>query len=135
TGPADPPRHPEQAQLWGLGRVVGAEYPQRWGGLVDLPDTLDERALDLLTALLAAPDGEDEVAVRATGTLARRLVRADTNTTAPASEYVLARPHGTVLITGGTCTLGAHVARWLARSGAGHLLLTSRSALADQGAA
>ncbi|MFG2232648.1 type I polyketide synthase [Streptomyces sp. NPDC048723] len=137
TGPADPPRHPAQAQLWGLGRVVGAESPQRWGGLVDLPETLDERALDHLTALLADSDsdGEDEVAVRATGTLARRLVRADTNTTAPTPEYALAHPHGTVLITGGTGTLGAHVARWLARSGAAHLVLTSRSGLAAQGAA
>ncbi|MEU2834745.1 type I polyketide synthase, partial [Streptomyces lavendulae] len=134
TGPADPPRHPAQAQLWGLGRVVGAESPQRWGGLVDLPETLDERALDHLTALLADSDGEDEIAVRATGTLARRLVRADTNTTAPTPEYALAHPHGTVLITGGTGTLGAHVARWLARSGAAHLVLTSRSGLAAQGA-
>ncbi|OPF72269.1 hypothetical protein VT50_0231640, partial [Streptomyces antioxidans] len=31
---------PVQAMMWGLGRVVGAEYPQRWGGLVDLPETL-----------------------------------------------------------------------------------------------
>ncbi|MFE2149381.1 type I polyketide synthase [Streptomyces lavendulae] len=138
TGPADPPRRPEQAQLWGLGRVVGAESPQRWGGLVDLPETLDERTLEHLTALLADPDGEEEVAVRATGTLARRLVRADTDTTAPtttpAPDHVLARPHGTVLITGGTGTLGAHVARWLARSGAAHLVLTSRSGPAAPGA-
>ncbi|MGO4461027.1 type I polyketide synthase, partial [Streptomyces sp. M-16] len=134
TGPADPPRHPEQAQLWGLGRVVGAESPQRWGGLVDLPETLDERTLEHLTALLADPDGEDEIAVRATGTLARRLVRADTDTTDPTPDPVLARPHGTVLITGGTGTLGAHVARWLARSGAQHLVLTSRSGPAAPGA-
>ncbi|MFF7077670.1 type I polyketide synthase, partial [Streptomyces lavendulae] len=139
TGPADPPRRPEQAQLWGLGRVVGAESPQRWGGLVDLPETLDERTLEHLTALLADPDGEEEIAVRATGTLARRLVRADTDTTAPTTaatpDHVLARPHGTVLITGGTGTLGAHVARWLARSGAAHLVLTSRSGPAAPGAA
>ncbi|MFD8985390.1 SDR family NAD(P)-dependent oxidoreductase, partial [Streptomyces sp. NPDC059564] len=135
TGPADPPRHPEQAQLWGLGRVVGAESPQRWGGLVDLPETLDGRALDHLTALLADAGAEDEIAVRATGTLARRLVRADTHTTAPTPDYALAHPHGTVLITGGTGTLGAHVARWLARSGAAHLVLTSRSGLAAEGAA
>ncbi|MFF2196856.1 acyltransferase domain-containing protein, partial [Streptomyces sp. NPDC058157] len=83
TGPADPPRHPAQAQLWGLGRVTGAEYPQRWGGLVDLPETLDARTLDLLTGLLAEPGGEDEVAVRATGLLARRLVRATADPAAP----------------------------------------------------
>ncbi|MEU8437117.1 type I polyketide synthase, partial [Streptomyces sp. NPDC029216] len=135
TGPADPPRHPAQAQIWGLGRVTGAEYPQRWGGLVDLPETLDARALDLLTGLLADPGGEDELAVRATGTLARRLVRAPADPAAPAGEHTLARPHGTVLVTGGTGTLGAHVARWLARSGAAHLVLTSRSGPDAEGAA
>ncbi|WP_346168625.1 SDR family NAD(P)-dependent oxidoreductase, partial [Streptomyces javensis] len=35
-------------------------------------------------------------------------------------------PSGTVLVTGGTGALGAHVARWLARAGAEHLLLLSR---------
>ncbi|WP_157880506.1 beta-ketoacyl reductase, partial [Streptomyces katrae] len=135
TGPADPLRHPAQAQVWGLGRVAGAEYPQRWGGLVDLPETLDTRALDLLTGLLADPGGEDELAVRATGTLARRLVRATAEPAAPTGEYTLARPHGTVLVTGGTGTLGAHVARWLARSGAVHLVLTSRSGPTAEGAA
>ncbi|MEV0375941.1 beta-ketoacyl synthase N-terminal-like domain-containing protein, partial [Streptomyces sp. NPDC050636] len=28
---------PVQAQVWGLGRVVGLEHPDRWGGLIDLP--------------------------------------------------------------------------------------------------
>ncbi|MFH7597386.1 SDR family NAD(P)-dependent oxidoreductase, partial [Streptomyces racemochromogenes] len=135
TGPADPLRHPAQAQIWGLGRVAGAEYPQRWGGLVDLPEALDARTLELLTGLLADPAGEDELAVRATGTLARRLVRAPAGQAAPTGEHTLARPHGTVLITGGTGTLGAHVARWLARSGAAHLLLTSRSGPDAEGAA
>ncbi|MFE1793444.1 SDR family NAD(P)-dependent oxidoreductase, partial [Streptomyces sp. NPDC059525] len=135
TSPADPLRHPAQAQVWGLGRVAGAEYPQRWGGLVDLPETLDTRTLDLLTGLLADPGGEDELAVRATGTLARRLVRATAEPAAPTGEYTLARPHGTVLVTGGTGTLGAHVARWLARSGAVHLVLTSRSGPTAEGAA
>ena len=37
------------------------------------------------------------------------------------------RPHGTVLITGGTGALGGHVARWLAANGAERLVLTSRS--------
>ncbi|MEU8774109.1 type I polyketide synthase [Streptomyces sp. NPDC048606] len=134
TGPADPVRHPAQAQLWGLGRVAGAEHPQRWGGLVDLPEHLDTRALDLLTALLADPDGEDELAVRATGTLARRLVRAEPNTKAPTGEHPLAHPHGTILITGGTGTLGAHVARRLAHSGATRLVLAGRSGPAADGA-
>ncbi|GAA3355070.1 hypothetical protein GCM10017744_016150 [Streptomyces antimycoticus] len=40
-----------------------------------------------------------------------------------------------MLITGGTGGLGAQIARWLARSGAEHLVLTSRRGLAAPGAA
>ncbi|MFB7266926.1 SDR family NAD(P)-dependent oxidoreductase, partial [Streptomyces nojiriensis] len=34
-----------QAQTWGLGRVAALEVPGRWGGLVDLPEVWDERAM------------------------------------------------------------------------------------------
>ncbi|WTY78000.1 SDR family NAD(P)-dependent oxidoreductase [Streptomyces phaeochromogenes] len=44
------------------------------------------------------------------------------------------KPHGTVLVTGGTGVLGAHIARWLARNGADHLLLTSRRGPDAEGA-
>ncbi|MFD9125529.1 hypothetical protein ACFV0G_12320, partial [Kitasatospora sp. NPDC059571] len=33
TGPGDRPTAPEQAQVWGLGRVASLEHPDRWGGL------------------------------------------------------------------------------------------------------
>ena len=45
------------------------------------------------------------------------------------------RPSGTVLITGGTGALGAHVARHLARRGAEHLVLTGRRGPDAPGAA
>ncbi|GAA3787736.1 hypothetical protein GCM10022403_022980 [Streptomyces coacervatus] len=115
---------PEQALLWGFGRTAALEHPERWGGLVDLPETPDERSLTRLTAVLAGNHGEDQLAIRATGAFARRLTRASLADTVPTRDW---RPHGTVLVTGGTGALGAHVARWLARNGAGHLLLTSRS--------
>ncbi len=40
----------------------------------------------------------------------------------------------TVLVTGGTGGVGAHVARWLAREGAEHLVLTSRRGAGAPGA-
>ncbi|MFF2661926.1 type I polyketide synthase, partial [Kitasatospora sp. NPDC058032] len=132
TGPDDPLRSPLQAQLWGLGRVVGAEYPHRWGGLIDLPEDLDDRALAVLTGALGGSRGEDELAVRDGAALGRRLVRAAASA-APARAGL--RPRGTVLLTGGTGTLGAHVARWLAHEGAEHLVLTSRAGQAAPGAA
>ncbi|MEV0041883.1 beta-ketoacyl reductase, partial [Streptomyces sp. NPDC050804] len=117
----DEPRHPLQAAVWGLGRVAALEYPERWGGLIDLPETPDERTGAGLTGVLAGLDGEDQVALRDSAVLARRLVRAPGKHPARAWD-----PDGTVLITGGTGALGAHVARRLARDGVQHLVLLSR---------
>ncbi|MEV5880991.1 SDR family NAD(P)-dependent oxidoreductase, partial [Streptomyces sp. NPDC052101] len=130
TGTADAPVVPSQATVWGLGRVAAMEHPDRWGGLVDLPQDLDEQAADRLSALLSRESGEDQLAVRATGTSARRLVRTP-NTAAPDAEWT---PHGTVLITGGTGAIGRHVARWLALRGAEHLMLLSRRGPQAEGA-
>ncbi|MFD4905065.1 type I polyketide synthase [Kitasatospora purpeofusca] len=114
---------PEQAQVWGLGRVAALEHPLRWGGLVDLPELLDGPALDALCAVLAGRDGEDQVAVRTPVPLGRRLVPApEPEAPAPAPWT----PRGTVLVTGGTGGLGAQVARWLAERGAEHLVLLGR---------
>ncbi|MEU9117968.1 type I polyketide synthase [Streptomyces sp. NPDC048483] len=132
--------HPEQALVWGLGRVVALEHPRLWGGLVDLPATFDDAAEDRLGRLLAGAgngnDGgygdEDQVAVRPDGAFARRLDRAPAQPTATARPW---EPRGTVLITGGLGALGAHVARWAAANGAEHLVLTSRRGEDSPGAA
>ena len=121
---------PAAGLVWGLGRVVGLEEPGRWGGLVDLPPEPDERAFERLCEVLGDGRGESEVAVRAAGTFASRLVSAPP-AAARAEGYA---PRGTVLVTGGTGALGGHVARWLAECGAEHLLLTSRRGLDAPGA-
>ncbi|WP_429194096.1 type I polyketide synthase [Kitasatospora sp. MAP12-15] len=133
----DAPAGPVQAQVWGLGRVVALEYPQRWGGLVDLPPVLDARTATRLAAVLAGMDGEDQVAVRPSGTLARRIERvpAERALAEAGPEADWTAPRGTVLVTGGTGALGARVARWLAGAGAEHLLLTSRRGPAADGSA
>ncbi|WP_217146470.1 KR domain-containing protein, partial [Streptomyces sp. AC627_RSS907] len=133
TGEADPVTHPAAAPVWGVGRVAALEYPQRWGGVVDLPADAGERAQRALAAALAGGAGEDQVAVRPAGLFAARLVRAG-GADRPATGAWRPGP-GTVLITGGTGALGAHVARWLARAGAQHLLLTSRRGPDAPGAA
>ncbi|GCE01097.1 type I polyketide synthase [Embleya hyalina] len=126
VGRIDPLRHPEQGVVWGLGRVFGLEHPERWGGLVDLPETLDARALTRLVAVLAGTGdvaGEDQVAIRASAVFARRLTRAPRIRSGASGTW---RARGTVLVTGGTGGLGARVARRLAAEGAEHLVLTSR---------
>ncbi|WP_442861008.1 type I polyketide synthase [Amycolatopsis sp. CA-230715] len=114
----DPAPDRDGAQVWGMGRVAALEHPDRWGGLVDLPPVLDSAAVDRLRAVLAGT-GEDQIAIRASGTYGRRLVRAEPRTR-------MWQPRGAVLITGGTGAAGAEIARGLARSGAEHLVLVSR---------
>ncbi|WP_324790386.1 SDR family NAD(P)-dependent oxidoreductase [Streptomyces sp. H51] len=139
TGHGDPAADTTgtQAQAWALGRVAALEYPDRWGGLVDVPAEIDERAGARLAAVLgqqAGEEREDQVAVRASGTLVRRLRRAPVPADRARTPW---RPDGagTVLITGGTGALGSRLARWLAGNGARHLLLTSRRGPDAPGAA
>ncbi|WP_345600241.1 type I polyketide synthase, partial [Thermocatellispora tengchongensis] len=144
AAPADPVPEPARARIWGLGRSLALERPQEWGGLIDLPGRLDASARENLARALAASHGgeesgaedsaedgaedsaedsaedgaEDQVAVRAGGLLAARLVRA-------ADLAPTWSPAGTVLVTGGPEPYGARLARWLARNGAEHVVLAA----------
>ncbi|WP_067259426.1 type I polyketide synthase [Streptomyces sp. DSM 15324] len=132
VGGADRVASPVQAGVWGFGRVAALEYPERWGGLVDLPEVFDGRVEDGLGAVLAGVVGEDQVAVRSAGVFGRRLVRAGGAGGAGGVGGVGGvgvgewSARGTVLVTGGTGALGGHVARWLAGRGVEHLVLVSR---------
>ena len=126
--PPDAPVDPEAAMVWGLGRVFALEHPRSWGGLIDLPDTPDPGAIARLAAVPAGAGDEDQVAVRGSGVLVRRLRRADVRT--PAGRRWRAR--GTALVTGGTGGVGRQVATWLASNGAERIVLLSRSG-ADAG--
>ncbi|MEU4890728.1 SDR family NAD(P)-dependent oxidoreductase, partial [Streptomyces sp. NPDC021722] len=136
VAPSEPAPSAPAALLWGLGRVAALEHPERWGGLVDLPERLDGRALTRLCRVLTGSTDEDQVAIRSAGALGRRLVRADAEPTESAenstknnagnnAERLPWNPAGTtVLVTGGAEGVGVHIARWLAAEGAHHLVLT-----------
>ncbi|WP_425548680.1 SDR family NAD(P)-dependent oxidoreductase, partial [Amycolatopsis ultiminotia] len=82
----------------------------------------------VLGSVLAA--GEPQVAVRAAGLSVPRLARA-----APTDSPAVFSSRGTVLVTGGTGSLGALAARHLVeRHGVRQLLLASRRGLAAEGA-
>ncbi|RYJ29966.1 malonyl CoA-acyl carrier protein transacylase [Streptomyces sp. L-9-10] len=123
---SEPPTSPAQAAVWGLGRVAALEHPRQWGGLADLPEELDERSVRRFLAVLGGRDGEDQVAVRASGVFGRRMVPAPGTEEGAGSAEERWQPSGTVLITGGTGALGARVARRLASEGVRHLVLLSR---------
>ncbi|TXL83552.1 type I polyketide synthase, partial [Streptomyces sp. IB2014 016-6] len=131
----DPVRDAEAAAIWGLGRVAALEHPDRWGGLIDLPAAPDDSTYQLLGLVLAGATGEDQIAVRGTGLLVRRLCRATSTVGTPGGAGPDWSPRGSTLITGGTGALGGHVARWLAERGAEHVVLLSRQGPDAPGAA
>jgi acyl transferase domain-containing protein/acyl carrier protein len=53
-----------QSTLWGLGRTLALEYPQWWGGLVDLDVHTELDEIRMFIDQMLAPDGEDQIAYR-----------------------------------------------------------------------
>jgi NAD(P)-dependent dehydrogenase (short-subunit alcohol dehydrogenase family)/acyl carrier protein len=116
------------AAAWGLLRTAAAEHPDRFL-LLDVEDPADQPGHQrAVAAALAA--GEDQVAVRGGRLLVPRLAPVPAEAAGPWSVE-----GGTVLITGGTGTLGRLVARHLAEHGARRLILLSRRGYAAPGAA
>ncbi|MFF9772007.1 type I polyketide synthase [Streptomyces sp. NPDC014636] len=131
---------PAGAAVWGLVRAAQTENPDRIV-LVDLDPAgsgLDVTGVEMepvLAAVLAI--GESQVAVRGTVLSAPRLVRDTTGAAVPDISDVPAvfDSEGTVLVTGGTGSLGALVARHLvAEHGVRHLVLVSRRGPEAEGA-
>jgi len=115
------------AAVWGLIRTAQQEEPDRFV-LLDLDDDPDSRAA--VPAALAT--GEPQLCLRGGTTRVPRLARLTPAGTGPAAWD----PDGTVLITGGTGTLGALLARHLVTEhGVRHLLLVSRRGRVAGGAA
>jgi NAD(P)-dependent dehydrogenase (short-subunit alcohol dehydrogenase family)/acyl carrier protein len=115
-----------RAPLWGLVRSAQSEHPGRLA-LLDI-DTLPVSEPAWQGALVCE---EPQLGLRQERLCAPRLVRAMPADTAAEAARPL-DPEGTVLITGGTGTLGGLVARHLVgRHGVRHLLLCSRTGRAD----
>ncbi|MEU5979719.1 type I polyketide synthase, partial [Streptomyces sp. NPDC047315] len=140
TGPDDDNHDLAAAAVWGLLRSAQTEHPGRFllvdtdincgSGSDSEGDTGADRPLDALAAAIAT--GETQLALRAGEIRTPRLVPRPA-----ADDGTHARPAagGTVLITGGTGTLGGLLARHLVtRHGADRLLLTSRQGPAAPGA-
>ncbi|MGO4461563.1 SDR family NAD(P)-dependent oxidoreductase [Streptomyces sp. M-16] len=154
TGETDGAPDLVQAAVWGLVRSAQSEHPERFL-LIDLEPAAGDTAESVLaagdqTALgRAVASAEPQTALRGGTVHALRLARTTTSATAatataatataatatdaaPAPRGPLLAPGGTVLITGGTGTLGRAVARHLVTvHGVRHLLLASRSGGAE----
>ncbi|MFI8520817.1 SDR family NAD(P)-dependent oxidoreductase [Streptomyces sp. NPDC085481] len=117
---------PAGAAVWGLVRAAQAENPDR----IVLFDSEDGEFEGELGDLLAG--AEPQLAKRGSVLSAPRLIRTATpDREAPA----VLDPEGTVLVTGGTGSLGALLARHLVTEhGARHLVLASRRGRDAEGA-
>jgi NAD(P)-dependent dehydrogenase (short-subunit alcohol dehydrogenase family)/acyl carrier protein len=117
-----------QAAVWGLVSTAQNEHPDRFT-LIDLDVVSPAGIADALAT------GEPRTAVRGGAVYRPQLVQVlGTVATRPARRPL--DPNGTVLITGGTGTLGRLLARHLvATHGVRHLVLTSRRGPAAPGIA
>ncbi|MEU8551430.1 beta-ketoacyl synthase N-terminal-like domain-containing protein [Streptomyces roseoverticillatus] len=118
-----------QSPLWGLGRVIGGEHPDFWGGAVDLAEPGPhgpEEGVRHLFGLLTTQGEADVFAPRAGVLEALRLVTLDGP---PERSPLACRPDATYLVTGGLGSLGLRVADWLVGRGARRLLLAGRTGL------
>ncbi|MEU6665901.1 SDR family NAD(P)-dependent oxidoreductase [Streptomyces sp. NPDC046727] len=116
---ADRAPDPAQAVVWGMVRAAAVEHPGRFV-LVDTDD--DPASAAALPAAVAT--GAPELALRAGTVYVPELARTAETEQARATTV---DPDGTVLVTGGTGSLGRLLARHLVtRHGVRHLLLAGR---------
>ncbi|MCW2552476.1 MAG: ppsA 3 [Mycobacterium sp.] len=115
-----------QSALWGLAGVIGAEQPQAWGGLVDLPEDDDAGAHATALASVLPTAAKSVLALRDGEFLVPTLVPISGP---PVREPLRCHADASYLITGGMGALGLLIAGWLADLGARRLVLAGRSAL------
>jgi phthiocerol/phenolphthiocerol synthesis type-I polyketide synthase A len=126
VGEADSDGALPQSCLWGLARVITAEQPQLWGGLIDIPagDDFGDCVAALSTVLPTAP--KSILALRDGELFAPGLAPVSGQ---PVREPLQCRPDAAYLITGGLGALGLLMADWLADLGARRLVLVGRTPL------
>ncbi len=120
--PTEPPPVAEQARAWAVHGVLAAEHPGRRVGLVDVAVSGEAPGLG---GVLTGDHPETELAVRAHGVFARRLVPV------PPSDATL-RTSGTALVSGGTGGLRDAVVRWLTAAGARRVVAAPGDLAADE---
>lgn len=119
-----------QSPLWGLGKVLALEYPELWGGTIDIGarspnESEDLRVADRIVDELIHSRGEDSIALNNEERYVARLIESQQPDLDP--EMTIGG-EATYLITGGLGSLGIEIAKWLVQNGARNLVLISRRA-------
>ncbi|GAU08622.1 type I polyketide synthase [Desulfoplanes formicivorans] len=119
---------PSGAGLWGVGGSFALEHPDLWGGCVDMPGTAwSDEDMQLCARLCQAESVQDHRAVRHGRVYAQSLVHLKSDRQADAVPL-----SGTHVISGGSGSLGLHLARWLGDKGAEAVALMSRSGIRSE---
>ncbi|EAZ91777.1 type I polyketide synthase [Crocosphaera chwakensis] len=120
-----------QTPVWGLGRVIALEYPDFWGGLVDISVDNTENIINSLREELLSPEIASEIALTPQQRYVSRLVPFFPNPSLPQQEkdnFLWSfSDQGSYLITGGLGGLGLKLSTWMVKNGAKHLILLGRS--------
>ncbi|MEM9274070.1 MAG: SDR family NAD(P)-dependent oxidoreductase [Cyanobacteria bacterium P01_F01_bin.143] len=115
-----------KSPIWGLGRVLALEYPNLWGGIIDLDDTsITTDEVSRILAEIENAGAEDQIAFRQQQRYVPRLIPSKL---VPRKSFEV-KTDGIYLITGGLGVLGLQIARWLVEQGVQHLCLIGRSHL------
>ena len=123
----------DQSAVWGFGRTVALEYPDMWGGLIDLPTVVDAKSAgELLFQELRSSGADDQILLRADKRLTARLVRIQPETLSGRQRL---RADSSYWIVGGLGGVGLKTAEALVTAGARHLVLTGRNGCNGDGAA
>ncbi len=126
--PGEASADPAAAAVWGLLRSVQSEQP---GRIVLIDHDLEEVSLAALARVISG--NRTQWAIRENEVLAPRLSKLTHSVSAATKPW---NPEGTVLITGGTGTLGGLMARHVVSEyGVRHVLLLSRRGRRAAGAA
>uniref|UniRef100_UPI0026132A92 SDR family NAD(P)-dependent oxidoreductase n=1 Tax=Crocosphaera sp. TaxID=2729996 RepID=UPI0026132A92 len=111
-----------QSPLWGMGKVVALEFPDWWGGMIDLDINTSDQEINQLLSEIENSQGEDKIAFRESKRYVPRLVKSSISENKPLSIY----SDKTYLITGGLGALGLKVAQWMVEKGVKYLALIGR---------
>ena len=117
-----------QSVLWGMGRTIELEYPRYWGGMIDLPHEPNEDEIQIALNDIGHESADDQVAIRQNQRFVARLVRAQNS---HGEEKLKLKSDASYLVTGGFGALGLEIAKWLAESGARHLILAGRRGITN----
>jgi acyl transferase domain-containing protein/acyl-coenzyme A synthetase/AMP-(fatty) acid ligase/acyl carrier protein len=121
--PEDPVTGCQDASALGLGRSIALERPHLWGGMVDLPSTLNAAGSAAAVAqVIASGDSDVSLVMRDGRLLAPTLTKLPVD--APALDSI--RADASYLISGGLGSLGRAFALWLVDQGARSLWLLGR---------